>query len=66
VAGAERAIVATLREIDYEGFVGLESFEEIAPSMGAATCVWREMAESSDALVEGGLRYLRSLAEAQP
>jgi hypothetical protein len=34
--------------------------------MRAATCVWREMAESSDALVEGGLRYLRSLAEAQP
>jgi D-psicose/D-tagatose/L-ribulose 3-epimerase len=63
---AWEAIVATLREIGYEGFVGLESFEEVAPSMRAATCVWREMAESSDALVEGGLRYLRSLAEAQP
>jgi D-psicose/D-tagatose/L-ribulose 3-epimerase len=52
-------VMGTLAEIGYSGFVGLESFEEIAPSMRAATCVWRDMAESSDALVTGGLAHLK-------
>lgn len=52
-------VIGALRAIDYTGFGGLESFEQIAPSMRAATCVWRDMAESSDALVAGALAYLR-------
>jgi D-psicose/D-tagatose/L-ribulose 3-epimerase len=56
------AVLGTLGELGYDGFVGLESFEEIALSMRAATCVWRQMAPSSDALVSDGLAYLRALA----
>jgi D-psicose/D-tagatose/L-ribulose 3-epimerase len=58
------AVMGALAEIGYEGFVGLESFEEIAPSMRAATCVWRDMAPSSDALVVDGLAHLKRLAAA--
>jgi D-psicose/D-tagatose/L-ribulose 3-epimerase len=57
-------VMGTLERIGYAGFVGLESFEEIAPSMRAATCVWRDMAESSDALVSGGLAHLKGLVAA--
>jgi hypothetical protein len=32
--------------------------------MRAATCVWRDMAESSDALVSGGLAHLKGLVAA--
>lgn len=32
--------------------------------MRAATCVWRDMAESSDALVGGGLAHLKRLVAA--
>jgi D-psicose/D-tagatose/L-ribulose 3-epimerase len=57
-------VMGALEAIGYDGFVGLESFEEIAPSMRAATCVWRDMAESSDALVSGGLAHLKGLVAA--
>jgi len=57
-------VMGALDAIGYGGFVGLESFEEIAPSMRAATCVWRDMAESSDALVAGGLAHLKGLVAA--
>jgi len=60
------AVMGALDAIGYDGFVGLESFEEIAPSMRAATCVWRTMAESSDALVSEGLAHLKGLAAAAP
>jgi D-psicose/D-tagatose/L-ribulose 3-epimerase len=47
----------------YEGFVGLEAFVDIAPAMRAATCMWRDMAASSDELVSEGLRFFRDLEQ---
>jgi D-psicose/D-tagatose/L-ribulose 3-epimerase len=57
------AIMGALVEGGYEGYVGLESFIDVSDAMREATCVWRDMAPSSDALVGEGLRYLRGLEE---
>jgi D-psicose/D-tagatose/L-ribulose 3-epimerase len=58
------AIMRALVEGGYRGYVGLESFAEIAESMRGATCIWRQLVPDSDTLVRDGLSYLRGL-EAQ-
>lgn len=57
------AIMRALVEGSYEGYVGLESFAEIAESMRGATCIWRELAPDSDTLVREGLEFLRGLED---
>jgi D-psicose/D-tagatose/L-ribulose 3-epimerase len=54
-------IMRALVEGGYRGYVGLESFAEIADSMRGATCIWRQLAPDSDTLVRDGLAYLRGL-----
>jgi D-psicose/D-tagatose/L-ribulose 3-epimerase len=56
------AIMGALVDAGYEGFVGLESFAEVSDAMRGATCVWRDLAPSSDELVREGLAYLKGLA----
>ncbi|MCG8604662.1 sugar phosphate isomerase/epimerase [bacterium] len=55
------SIYRALGEAGYQGVVGLESFTEVSPAMRAATCIWRELAPSSDYLLQEGLQYLKSL-----
>jgi D-psicose/D-tagatose/L-ribulose 3-epimerase len=55
------SIMQALVEGGYSGFVGLESFAEIADSMRGATCIWRDLAPDSDTLVRDGLAFLRDL-----
>lgn len=50
-------------EENYTGLVGLESFAEVSDSMRAATCMWRNLAPSSDILLRDGLAYLKGLEE---
>ncbi len=50
-----------LAEADYSGCVGLESFVEVSGASAGSTCIWRKLAESSDALLSNGLRYLKGL-----
>ena len=57
------AIMRALVEGGYRGYVGLESFAEIADSMRGATCIWRELVPNSDTLVRDGLAFLRGLEE---
>ena len=54
-------IYRALGEADFRGMVGLESFAEVAEAMRAATCIWRQLAPSSDELLKDGLSYLKSL-----
>ena len=54
-------IYRALAEGGYRGVVGLESFIEVSPAMQAATCIWRHLAPSSDALLTEGLRFLKGL-----
>jgi D-psicose/D-tagatose/L-ribulose 3-epimerase len=56
-------IYQALGEANYTGIVGLESFIEVSDAMRAATCVWRPMASSSDALLTDGLKYLKGLED---
>jgi D-psicose/D-tagatose/L-ribulose 3-epimerase len=56
------AIMGALVDAGYEGYVGLESFAEVSDAMRGATCVWRDLAPSSDELVREGLAYLKGLA----
>jgi D-psicose/D-tagatose/L-ribulose 3-epimerase len=55
------AIMGALVDAGYGGLVGLESFAEVSDAMRGATCIWRDLAPSSDALVRDGLRYLKGL-----
>jgi D-psicose/D-tagatose/L-ribulose 3-epimerase len=58
------AIVGALAAAGYHGYVGLESFAEVSDAMRGATCVWRDLAPSSDELVREGLAYLKGLESA--
>jgi D-psicose/D-tagatose/L-ribulose 3-epimerase len=55
------AIMGALGDAGYTGYVGLESFAEMSDAMRGATCIWRDLAPSSDVLVREGLAYLKSL-----
>jgi D-psicose/D-tagatose/L-ribulose 3-epimerase len=55
------AIMSALGEAGYAGHVGLESFAEVSDAMRGATCIWRDLAPSSDELVSEGLAFLKGL-----
>jgi D-psicose/D-tagatose/L-ribulose 3-epimerase len=55
------AIMGALGDAGYTGYVGLESFAEMSDAMRGATCIWRDLAPSSDVLVREGLGYLKGL-----
>jgi D-psicose/D-tagatose/L-ribulose 3-epimerase len=57
------AIMGALTNAAYDGYVGLESFAEVSNAMRAATCTWRDLAPSSEALVQEGLAYLKGLEQ---
>ena len=56
-----KAIMGALGDAGYDGYVGLESFAEVSDAMRGATCIWRDLAPSSDELVREGLAYLKAL-----
>lgn len=53
-----------LRDIGYKGAVVIESFVSSVPEIAAATCIWRDLAPSGDALASDSLAFLRRLAGA--
>jgi D-psicose/D-tagatose/L-ribulose 3-epimerase len=55
------AIMGALGDAGYGGYVGLESFAEVSDAMRGATCIWRDLAPSSDELVREGLAFLKGL-----
>jgi D-psicose/D-tagatose/L-ribulose 3-epimerase len=61
---AWEAIMGALADHGYTGYVGLESFAEVSDAMRGATCIWRDLAPSSDVLVREGLSYLKDLHRA--
>ena len=58
------AIMGALGDAGYSGYVGLESFAEMSDAMRGATCIWRDLAPSSDVLVREGLAHLKGLESA--
>jgi D-psicose/D-tagatose/L-ribulose 3-epimerase len=53
-------VFAALKQMDYRGWVVIESFGARIPEIAAAACIWRDLAESPEALAQEGLRFLRN------
>lgn len=56
---------AAIREIGYDGWLTIESFGRGLPDLAAATKVWRDFAESSEAVYREGYRHITNSLEAR-
>ncbi len=57
-------VFAALNEIDYSGWVTIESFATGILDLCAAACIWRPIYESADGLAIDGLAFLKETAGA--
>jgi len=57
-------VFAALHEIDYSGWVTIESFATGILDLCAAACIWRPIYESADGLAKDGLAFLKQAAGA--
>ncbi|MGE5611096.1 MAG: sugar phosphate isomerase/epimerase family protein [Bacillota bacterium] len=55
------AYAATLRKINYQGWLTIEAFGRAMPEIAAATRVWRDFFPSRDEVCTDGLRLLHKL-----
>jgi len=55
-------VFAALHEIDYSGWVTIESFATGILDLCAAACIWRPIYESADGLAIDGLAFLKETA----
>lgn len=51
---------AALDEIGYDGWLVVESFNAVIAELAGATCIWRPLAESPEALARESLEFLRA------
>ena len=51
-----------LEAIHYDGWLVVESFNAVIPELAGATCIWRPLADSPDALALGSHNFLRENA----
>ncbi len=57
-----KGVFAALREIGYDGWLVIESFNGAIPQLAAATAIWRDLAPSLDDIAFGGLAFLKKTA----
>ncbi len=57
-----KAILMTLKEIGYDGWLTIESFAQPEPDLAAAAAIWRDLAPSGDELARRGLEFIRGVA----
>jgi D-psicose/D-tagatose/L-ribulose 3-epimerase len=55
-------ILKVLQEINYAGWLTIESFAQPEPGLAAAAAIWRDLAPSGDALALQGLEFMKRLA----
>jgi len=55
-------IFRALKEINYSGWVAIESFISVIPEIAAATCIWRQLTPDGDTLAKEGLKFLKTKA----
>ena len=60
-----RTTFAALHEIDYDGWLVIESFSRAMPEFAAAVKIWRDFAGSPEEIYENGLRFIRSSWESR-
>ena len=49
-----------LADVEYGGWLVVESFNAVIPELAGATCIWRPLAESPNALAKESLSFLNS------
>jgi len=49
-----------LADVQYSGWLVVESFNAVIPELAGATCIWRPLAESPDALAKDSLSFLNN------
>lgn len=54
-------VFTVLREIGYDGWLTIESFNANSPDLAAATAIWRDLAASNDDIATDGISFLRDL-----
>lgn len=57
-----RGVLLALKEIDYHGWLTIESFAQPEPELAAAAAIWRDLAPSGDELARQGLQFVKGLA----
>ena len=58
-----RETFKTLRKMQYDGWLTIESFSRVLPELAAATRVWRDLSPSPEDVYEGGLRFIKTMWE---
>ncbi len=53
------SVLGTLRQIGYDGWLTIESFNGTIPQLAAATAIWRDLAESMDDIAFEGAAFLK-------
>jgi D-psicose/D-tagatose/L-ribulose 3-epimerase len=57
-------VFGALKDLEYDGWVVIESFGLHVKEIAAAACIWRDVAPSSEAIAKEGVKFLRRMAEA--
>jgi len=57
---------AALRDIGYDGWLTVEAFGRAMPEVAAATCIWRDMLQSEEALARSTAAFIRAGWSATP
>lgn len=59
-----RDTLSALKQVNYDGWIVIESFGSTIPEIAAAACIWRDLAPSVEAIATEGLKFLRETWEA--
>jgi D-psicose/D-tagatose/L-ribulose 3-epimerase len=62
---AWQEVLNALETVGYTGALTVESFSAVIPELAAATCIWRPLAPSADALARESLAFVARLVEAR-
>lgn len=54
-----RETLSALKQVNYDGWIVIESFGSAIPEIAAAACIWRDLAPTVDTIATDGLRFLR-------
>jgi len=58
-----RGVLSVLHEVDYDGWMTIESFAEPEPELASAASIWRDLAPSGDELARQGLNFIKQLSK---
>jgi D-psicose/D-tagatose/L-ribulose 3-epimerase len=53
------ATLSALKQVNYDGWIVIESFGSTIPEIAAAACIWRDLAPSVETIATEGLQFLK-------